>query len=37
MPDASFLISQCLEFCRKWLEVWNKREFDHVGLKITEL
>lgn len=37
MSDASFPISRSLEFCRKWLEVWNKRDFGHVVLKITEL
>ena len=37
MSNASFSISRCLEFCQKRLEVWNKKEFDHVGLKITEL
>ena len=32
-----FLISRCMELCRNRLEVWNKREFGHVGMKINEL
>ncbi|XP_030949017.1 uncharacterized protein LOC115972935 [Quercus lobata] len=32
-----FPISRCMELCRNRLEVWNKREFGHVGMKINEL
>ncbi|KAL0001682.1 hypothetical protein SO802_015463 [Lithocarpus litseifolius] len=37
MSVGSFPISRCMALCRNRLEVWNKREFGHVGLKINEL
>ena len=37
MAVRSFLILKCMELCWSWLEVWNKREFRHVGMKINEL
>lgn len=37
MSVDSFPISRCMELCRNRLEVWNKREFGHVGMKISEI
>nr|POE60460.1 hypothetical protein CFP56_52631 [Quercus suber] len=37
MSVGSFPISRCMELCRNRLEVWNKREFGHIGMKIDEL
>lgn len=37
MSVDSFPILRCMELCRNRLEVWNKREFGHVGMKISEI
>ena len=37
MAVDSFLILKCMELCWSRLEVRNKREFRHVGMKINEL
>lgn len=37
LSSSDFLVVHCLDECRKRLEVWNKLDFAHVGVKIAQL
>lgn len=37
LSNLGFPLFNCLQACRKDLTVWNKRNFGHVGRRISQL